>query len=203
MKRILVILGVCLVVPPVTTTAAQGHSGSERAALERYLAGMSWPLRAATGRAQRVHDAIRGAVSPGDPPFLGMVAESCRKLRDVENVGRARGVGAILRAVPPRALAATHRALVRTYVDVRAGCNRARVVALAARRALEDLGPNPTEQELSRATKAALEELVRFDRTKLRPFKQAVRVWRVAVQQDAKAVGLEPPDWIGRLQLAP
>ena len=198
MRRLLVVLAAVLVVPALPAGAAREARGLT---FERYLAAMSWPVRASTGRAQSVSDAIKGAVSPGDPPFLGMVAEGCDKFRDVEAVGRRTGVGAILLVVSPPPLAKAHATLARAYSAVRAGCLRARDVALALRRALGRLGINPSDDELARVRGPALKELVDFDRTKLRAFKVAVRAWRAAALRHAAAVGVEPPDWLKSLPL--
>ena len=198
MRRLLVVLAAVLVAPALPAGAAREARGLT---FERYLAAMSWPVRASTGRAQSVSDAIKGSVSPGDPPFLGMVAEGCDKFRDVEEVGRTTGVGAMLLVAPPSSLAKAHAILARAYSAARAGCVRARDVALALRRALGRLGINPSEDELARVRGPALRKLVDFDRTKLRPFKGAVRAWRAAALRHAAAVGVKPPDWLKSLRV--
>ena len=192
--------GVVVLALPATGTGSLPRS--ETQTLERYLATMSWPLRASTARAVKISDAIRGAVSPGDPPFLGQVGLYCRRFRAVEETGRILKRGAILGAIPPSALRSTHGALVQTYEDARAGCVRARAVALAVHRAIVALVHNPSI-ELERARRRGLNELVRFDRTKLEAFKQAVRAWREAVLRYAPTVGVAPPDWLAGLRLGP
>jgi hypothetical protein len=186
---------VFLVTLGLQPTATQARSSSERTALQRYLAAVSWPVRAATLRARRVSGAIANAVSPGDPPFLGQVGAYCRGFRAVEGEARTLGAVGILRAVPPSELRRTHHALADAYTEARAGCVRARAVALALKRALEDLGTKPTANEIERTRRAPLKRLVRFDRTTLHAFKHAVRAWRLAVLRHASAVGIVPPAW--------
>ena len=74
---------------------------------------------------------------------------------------------------------------------------------VAAKRALEALGRNFSDKQFDRTRGPAVRELARFDRTKLRAFRQAVRSWRAAVLRHATSTGLAPPDWLRSLRLGP
>jgi hypothetical protein len=137
---------------------------------------MSWPVRASLARAESVSSAIDGFIDPGDPPYLGGIAASCRKLRAVEARGR------LLRITPPAHLGVKHRNVAVSYAKLRAGCKTARLTALAVRAALDRFF----------MTGAAAD-------TTLRSFRLAVRTWRASVVQYAATLGIPPPVWVKEL----
>src|SRR5262249_40497732 len=172
--------------PLVVVTAALlassvAHGAAARrdeVSLQTYLSSMSWPVRASAWRAHYAAEAIDRFVSPGDPPFLGQVAASCRKLGEVEARGH------LPRVSPPAAPAASHRSLVRAYANAVAACKDARLKALAFRDALERYWGTTKPKDkakLHRAEAAAHAALPRYARTALRPFVVSVVTWRLAV----------------------
>jgi hypothetical protein len=166
--------------------AAQADIG-DRGEFNRYLAGMSWPLRASLLRAESVSRAIDGVVVYGDPPFLEQVITACEKFRDVEETGPRRGVGAILSIVSPKPVAARHERLSHAYAEARVGCARAERLAATARKT-----GVPVRAELRQ-----------FDRITLQRFFAVVRAWRSAMLREATALQLPPPRWLQRLSVEP
>jgi hypothetical protein len=162
---VLAALGVALALPAA-------HAATPCTQLQRYLASMSWPLRASLPRAQSVSVAIDCAVSLGDPPCWREVAGRCVNLRAVEERGH------LLRVAPPSSLASSHSVLARAYSALREGCVEARKKALAVAAA-------PSEHETADG-RAALRA---FARTRIDPFTAAVRSWRAAALRRAATAG--------------
>src|SRR3954447_26803022 len=186
------------VVFPVTTVSAAADP--QVGSLRMYLSSMSWPVRASLARAVSVGWDIDGFISPGDPPFLRMVAGNCRNLRDVEARGR------LLRLIAPPQLAANHHSLSASYSTLRARCKEARLTALAvgaARDRFDRTGAVADKAAWQRADAAARKSLPRFSRTTLRSFTQAVHAWRASVVRYAMTLGIPPPLWVKELQPSP
>jgi hypothetical protein len=186
-QRVVFVL-VAALVGVVVGQAARADT-TKRSQLDRYLSGMSWPLRASVLRAMSASRAIDGVVTYGDPPFLGQVAIACERFRDVEAVGARRGVGAILRIAPPAPVALNHARLSRAYAEARVGCARAQRLARAA---------------LRKADSAPVRVQLRaFGRITLRDFFNTVRAWRSAMLREAAAIQLQPPGWLRSLSVEP
>jgi hypothetical protein len=195
--RLVLILATALVAV-IGGRAAQADAG-ERGEFDRYLAGMSWPLRTSVLRAMSASRAVEGVLTYGDPPFLGQVRTACEKFRDVEETGRRRGCGAMLSIVSPNPLAANHARLSRAYAGARVGCERAERLAVAALMA----GNRSSWAESGRATAPMRAGLREFDRITLRRFFAAVRAWRSAMLREATALQLPPSVWLWRLSVEP
>jgi hypothetical protein len=193
--RLVLILATALLAV-ISNPAAQADAG-ERRGFDRYLAGMSWPLRASVLRAMSASRAIDGVLTYGDPPFLGQVITACEKFRDVEETGRRRGVGAILSIVSPKPIAASHSRLSDAYVEARVRCARAERLAIAALKAGNRSNWTASGGTTAK-TRAGLRE---FDRITLRRFFGAVRTWRSAMLREAAALRLQPPRWLRRLDV--
>src|SRR5256885_14115004 len=91
----MVVAAVTTLLAAVAARPGTGAADPEAGSLRTYLSSMSWPVRASLARAESVSSAIDGFIDPGDPPYLGGIAASCRKLRAVEARGR------LLRINPP------------------------------------------------------------------------------------------------------
>jgi hypothetical protein len=177
----------------VGSAPAMGRAVPERASLLHYLSGMSWPVRASTLRSNSVGVAISGWLDPSDPPYLGQIAASCKKLRAVEARGH------LLQVTPPQHLEGNHGDLSRAYSQVRAGCQAARLTALGVRAAIDRSFRTRSAVDKAasqRAEATARQSLARFASTTLRSFTQAVARWRLAVLRYAADLGVRPPEWV-------
>jgi hypothetical protein len=184
----------------VAATPATGAADPQARLLLTYLSSMSWPVRASLGRAESLGSAIDGFVSPGDTPYLGAIAASCRKLRAVEARGR------LLRITAPPRLGAQHRRVAASYSKLRAGCIEVRRTALAVRAARDRFattGAAADEAALQKIEAAARRSLPQFSRTTLRSFTQAVQAWRASVLRNAAILGIAPPAWVKALPSGP
>src|SRR5438105_10438773 len=131
LRGLMVVTAVTTLVASVAARPGAGAAAPEAGSLRTYLSSMSWPVRASLARAESVGSAIGGFIDPGDPPYLGGIAASCRKLRAVEARGR------LLRITPPAPLGAKHSNVAVSYAKLRAGCKTARLTALAVRAAMD------------------------------------------------------------------
>jgi len=149
--------------------------------LQRYLASMSWPVRASILRVETLTGAIDNWVAQGDPPFLGEIAEYCKNFLAVESRGR------VLATAAPQRLRTAHGGLVDAYSAARRDCVHVRLTALATR-------------DAGRSTTAARAEFRRFQHTTLRSFSRAVTTWGSALVRELRAAGFAVPGWL--LELA-
>jgi hypothetical protein len=177
---------------------AQADTGA-RVEFNRYLAGMSWPLRASLLRSKSVSRAIDGVVVYGDPPFFGQIITACEKFREVEETGPRRGVGAILSTVPPKPVAANHAQLSDAYSKARVGCSRAERLAVAALKAGNRSNWSASED----ATAPMRAELREFNKITLRRLFAVARLWGSAMLREATALQLPPPQWLTLLSVEP
>jgi hypothetical protein len=172
-----------LVASLLSTPAAPASDG-QSASLDTYLASISWPVRLSVQRVNRVRTLIDGWIAQGDPPYLGEIAQECRKVRSLR-------AGTFAAIVPPAELRTFHGRLASAFVRAHARCKTVRRLALAARD--EVRGPNdPPSATLIRAR----HELRRFVDTTLEGFDLEVHAWRMAVLHYASTHALSAPEWV-------
>jgi len=174
-----------------------GPSDARSVGLQRYLASMSWPVRASVLRAGSTRGAIDDWLTIGDPPFLGQIAGRCGSFLAIE----ARGHLLEIRA--PGGLEAHHDRVVGAYTLARRGCAAVRASALAVRSLGERLavtGSAADKRAWLGAEAAARTRFQQFERLTLASFTEAVRGWRVAVLR-ASAGSSVRSAWLSELAL--
>jgi hypothetical protein len=166
--------------------------------LQRYLASMSWPVRASVLRAQSASDGIDGWFARGDPPYLGGIARDCRSLRAVERDPRGR----LLKIAAPPRLRTIHLRLVRGYSAARAACGDVRTAALAFRAADERayLTHRAADKAVADRAQAVARAEFRRGRRTIASFMLTVRAWRSAAFAEADATGV-PAVWLVALRI--
>jgi len=180
----------------VSARDASAVLGSQEPSLQGYLARMSWPVTQSVLHATALRASISGWIHPGDPPFLGQIAQACRKFREVETHR------SLVQVDPPQKLRARHEALARAYAHMRRRCNDARVTVLAVAAASAKAAKSG-----STADRAAFDKAAAFSRTSLREFRdgtlrrfsKTVNRWRTAVLHYSAALGVPAPSWLTKL----
>jgi hypothetical protein len=185
----------CLV---ATGTAVAGSTErqSSEPAMRAYLAQMYWPVRLSSLRAHTLAQNIPNWIKAGDTPYLGEIAQSCRRFREIE------AERPLLQVASPARLRAQHAALVNAYIHMRQDCRGARATALAARRAIyraASTGSVVDRAAANKAVKEARQSLAAFDRTTVSSLDARLSAWRSAVLRVERAAGAVAPAWVQRL----